>query len=588
MPLTPQMIQAMNAATGNNVSLDPSAPPTRAQQIRSLGKADGGPTGDAVAPNIGTQALDVGKNYVKDVAGDYADAADKITKNLTSIPPNAGLGAEIEKGFQTTGDIAGAAVAPIAEAPGIKQAGEGMNEAGKNIAAQLMKIPAYADFFGRLSKALDAHPEIAKDLGATYSIGSLGLGGEGAGESAAAGLEKGIDLAGKAKKAMTPPEGTSMMGPTVSDGPGFIEKAQLAATKGNQISTLESAAQKGIALPGEETIRDAKGVPITAESAIKSPLERYDEHVASQESALKDAKADTALGAVGSKIGDAFDSVVKQRRDAGEKMSNELEKIGDKSTDASGAISKFNAELTKNGIAVDPEEGLMRSKTSKVTESDKDLLSQYHDELQSLGSNPTIAHLDAFLSRIPDEINVYKAKNNIIGSTNGERIIKNNLKELRSQFEPGAGKGYLKDYSTARAKYADLSRFLDEGVSHLGKKTQSGDYAKDASIAKSSVQSMLNNGKKDWLIQLEKHSGYPAIDDATLALQAMKDTGDYRGASLLESLTQGATKGELPHVPTTGTGIVNALAGRLLKKGTEKFTGTPVEQTRRFLQSLKK
>lgn len=586
MALTPQMIAQANAATGKQVALEPDAPPTRASEIRALGKtAPTSPASDVAASSLGAEALGVGKDYVENVAGDYANTADKIKENLDTTPPNPSLGTEIQKGYQTAGDVAGAAVAPIAEAPGIKQAGEGMNAVGKNIAAQLMKIPEYADFFGKLSKALDAHPEIAKDLGATYNIASLGLGGEGAGESAAAGFEKGADLAGKAKEAMTPPETPpGATAPAESEGPSIIDTARAAMTKGNQIPTLESAAGN-ISKSAEEA--EGRGVPI-GDSSLHDPLARYDEHVATQLGVLKDAKADTALDAVGSKIGDAFDTVAKQRRDAGETMASELEKIGDKPTDASGALAKFNAELTKNGIAVDPEEGLIRSNTSKVTESDKSLLSQYHDELKSLGSNPTIAHLDAFLSRIPDEINVYKAKNNIIGSTNGERIIKSNLKELRSQFDPSEGKSYLKDYSAARAKYADLSKFLEEGVSHLGKKTQSGDYAKDASIAKSSVQSMLNNGKKDWLLKLEQHTGYPAIDDATLALQAMKDTGDYRGASLLESLTSGATKGEIPHVPTTGTGIVNALAGHLLKKGTQKFTGTPVEQTRRFLQALQK
>ncbi len=38
MTLTPQMIQAMNQATGHNVPLDPSAPPSRADQIRALAK----------------------------------------------------------------------------------------------------------------------------------------------------------------------------------------------------------------------------------------------------------------------------------------------------------------------------------------------------------------------------------------------------------------------------------------------------------------------------------------------------------------------------------------------------------------------
>lgn len=424
---------------------------------------------------------------------------------------------------------------------------------------------------GKLKEFSAKHPEASGDLGAILNIAGIVPGGKAA-ELGLEGIGKGAELASKAggKVADAAAATKDMAG-------SAVERAQLAATKGNQLPTLESAAT-------------GKTVPIPGDSMIRDPLARYDEHVATSQNAIKDAKADTALGKVGSHIGDAFEQEVKRRKEVGETMASELEKIGEKPTDLSDAITHFHSELNKNGVSLDAESGdLGRGKTSKLTESDTSLLNTYARDLHSLGPNPSIAELDAFLSRAPEELKVYKAKNNIIGTTNGERIVKNNLTQLRSQLDPAkTGKSYLKDYAAARKDYADTSKFLDEGVTHLGKKTQSGDYAKDASIAKSSVQSMLNNGKKDWLIALEKRTGYPAIDDATLALQSMKDTGDYRGASLLEAITKGAHNGELPSIPTTGTHIVNAALGKLLKTGARKFTGTPIEQTRRYLESLKK
>lgn len=439
-----------------------------------------------------------------------------------------------------------------------------------------LQTPLGQALLQKLQELQKAHPEATKNLGAIVNILGL-IPGEGLASDALEGAVKGV--AGAADIAKTAGK-TGIKAATDLAG-GVVEKAQLAATKGNQIPTLENAAQKGVAIPKDTSIKD--------------PLARYDEHVATEQVALKDAKADTAMGKVGTNIGNAFDKVIAQRKAAGATMESELGKVGAHSTNTLSASDAFRSELAKNGLSYDQiTKEITRGKASKVTESDQSLLQDYAKSLQALGSKPTVQELDAFLSRTPDELNVYKAKNNITGTTNGERIIKNNLTELRKELDPQidkatgkAAKPYLKDYATARKQYANLSKFIEEGSGFLGKTTQAGDYAKDASLAKSSVQSILNNGKKDWLLKLEKLTGYSGIDDATLALQAMKDTGDYRGASLLESLTQGAAKGELPKVPTTLTGIANHYLGKGVKWGAGKFTGTPIEQTRRFLQSLK-
>lgn len=431
-------------------------------------------------------------------------------------------------------------------------------------------LKAGGDLWASFEKA---HPEAADYLGSIGNVASIlpiGAGTKIAGEGLEQAGKVGIELAAKTPKAI---------GGAVDAVKAAPNKIQLAATKGNQIPTLENAAQKVLPIPGDTGVID--------------PLARYNEHVTAQERSLADAKADPALGGVGSKIGDAFKDVVAQRKQAGEKMGSEIEKIGEKGTDASSALSAFDAELKSNGVKVGGKdfdgEGLQQSPTSKLSDSDITLLTDYKARLDKLGPNPSIGQLDAFLSRAPDELNVYKAKNNIIGTTNGERIVKNNMATLRKQFDhEQTGKGYLKDYSEARTKYADLSKFIEEGVKHLGTITQSGDFAKDASLAKSSVQSMLNNGKKDWLIKLEEHSGYPAIHDAVLALQAMKDTGDFRGGSMLELLSKSVEKGEIPHIPTSLLGMLNHAAGAVLKKGGKKLIGTPVEQTRRFLESIRK
>lgn len=597
--LTPQMIQQANKVTGNNISATGTSPVTsRAAQIRALGNSPNESTTpdsepaesdtDTLGADTAKQTLagiETAKQGVEEGADIFADPETDVNAGSKTSVTTA-VGDELQK----TGGLlhAGASAviggaqsifAPIAAT--IQKLSQTASDnpivqgfaSSPEVSAFLDAVNQHSDNTKAAWNALQAaHPAIARSIADSVGVAGTVLGGEeGSPEADIGGTIKDTASAiGDKVNKMTTPNPNP--GPELSEqpsAPGLVEKAQLAATKGNQIPTLENAAQKPIPIPGSTQISD--------------PLARYDEHVATEQKALKDAKADTALGNVGSKIGTAFKTEVATQRETGGRMASELDKISEKPTDATSAQSNFKNELTKNGLAVDEDGSLLSGRTSKVTDQDKALLEDYNHRLTELGPKPTVAELDAFLSRVPDEINVYKAKNAITGTTNGERIIKGNLTELRNQLDPvKTGKGYLKDYAAARSEYAKRAKFIQNGVGHLGKITESGDFAKDASLAKSSVQSILNNGKKDWLLELERRTGYPAIDDATLASQAMKDVGDYRGNSLLELLSSG--KGGVPEVPTS----LGKVAGQLLNFGKKKFAGTPIEQTRRFLQSLKK
>ena len=94
------------------------------------------------------------------------------------------------------------------------------------------------------------------------------------------------------------------------------------------------------------------------------------------------------------------------------------------------------------------------------------------------------------------------------------------------------------------------------------------------------MQSILNNGKKDWLIKLEELTGYPALDRAVIALQAMKDAGDFRGLSLLQTLSAGGA-------PTLG-GVTGQIVNLATDLGKRAVLGTAEDQTRAFLSSLSK
>lgn len=346
---------------------------------------------------------------------------------------------------------------------------------------------------------------------------------------------------------------------------GFIKDPKLALAKQNVGPQLESSANR-MFLEGTKRTQD--------------PLTAYENYLTQSKKAITDIKADPAIASVGESIGDAFKQVVTNRRAVGKTMADELKKVADVKTDILPTVDTFVADLGQEGLVYDrvARKIVQEAGQTKMTADDLALLERYGVELQKLGSKPTVGELDAFMSRLPKEIDIYKSGKNITGSTNAERIIKKSLSDLREQFSPSINPAF-ETYYNARKEYAKLSDFIEEGSGFLGKLTQSGDFAKDASLAKSSVQSILNQGKKDWLNKLEELTGYPALDDSVLALQAMKDAGDFRGLSLLEELSKGA--------PTSAVGFSQKVIDYAMAKVGRVVGGTPEEQTRAFLKALK-
>ncbi len=305
------------------------------------------------------------------------------------------------------------------------------------------------------------------------------------------------------------------------------------------------------------------------------PLQKYNEFATQATNAVKDVKADAPIATVGSRIGDAYSTVVKMRQAVGQQMASELEGMGNKTAPVTDSIGAFQKELLDNGAKYDTiNKEVTGGSNSKFSTSDKTLLSKYASELQALGKNPTMQELDAFVSRMPNEIQGLKSSSSITFKTNAERIINNNLNSLRDTLTQNG----TPEYAAARKSYSSLSNFLDEGSKYLGKKTQSGDFAKDTSLAKSSAESLLAGGKKDWLVKLEGLTGYPALDESTLAIQAMKDAGDTRGLSLFKSLADGGIE--------SPSGIVSKVIGYGANLAKRAVVGGPADQTRAFLQSL--
>lgn len=316
---------------------------------------------------------------------------------------------------------------------------------------------------------------------------------------------------------------------------------------------------------------------------LESPVATYDTYLNQSKNAIKDIKADPAISTVGEKIGNAFEQVVKQRSSIGEVLGKELKANGKFKINITEPKSSFLNELKDSGLSYNPKTNNLTSfQGTKFVPEEIDMLNKFTKDMIALGDNPTVSSIDNFIAKTRSELQFTKGKTGVMGGTNAERIINKGIADLKETLNPAVNRNTnLDKYWQANQAYSQLSDFIDEGSTFLGKKTLSGDFAKDASIAKSSVQSILNQGKKDFLVKLQDLTGYNAIDDAVLSLQAMKDAGDFRGLSLLQAISESG-------VPTSKSGATQKILDYVMDKGGRIVAGSPEEQTRAFLQSLEK
>lgn len=483
-----------------------------------------------------------GGGYFSDYSKDVSAAGSKIADLASGTQPGE---TPVVGGLEMAGAAAGAIptlAADLLPSPARDVAKAALNVPGDVINWLGEKIggtQAAQDFVNQHPQATDALIQASKAASSAGAIAGTILGAkgtastlEGAASKAAPALNSISDVISKT------PEETSKATP--ADTSNITDKIRSYFAKDNVDPRLQATAQR-----------------------LDNPVQAYKDYSQQAQNAVKDVKADPPIATVGENIGNAFDQVVKMRQQVGKTMADQLS--GAKDTVIKGVSDVKNQFIDQ-----------LTSGLGKMTEFDKSQVGSFLKELRSLGDNPIASKVDDFLSRVPKELDVAKAAKNVTDTTNADRIIKGALSDIRTKMTDTPG---LEGYGAARTAYANLSSFLDQGSKYLGSKTASGDYSRDASVVKSAAESILNAGKKDWLIKLEGLTGYKALDDATLAIQAMKDAGDLRGMSLFKSLGEGALHPtSLPFkVLQWGTGKV---AGKVL--------GSQSQQTEAFLKSLSK
>lgn len=603
----------MNQVTGLNKPITPAAAQgqSRADEIQALAKANTKPA-PPPAPNLGDMVADQFKQSGQKITSSVTEGADKMGQDIAqgkAAQETGDIKGVVQHGAEFVGHTletglgtaAGAVQGIFAPVTAVIQkalqldplaANKNPNDKGSVTGQEVDPHQETA-----ISAWAKAHPEAAKNLMDAFSVGTAATGGEAAiaGKTAAgmtaeegvnAVKNAGVDAYKGISDLLESPNPIEHATPAVQKG-GLLENLRTRmATKGNSVLGALSEEGKPNVLPQTQTSAQRlaeQATPGGVGAAIKpKPVDTYNARIASHEAHMSDIKKPAALSLDGADIGKGFDQVVKTRQAVGKQMAAALEKTASKPVDLKAPLGEFQKELLDNGAHYDSvNRDVVGGPNSKFATPDKQILQKYAQELQDLGSNPTMKALDAFVSRIPKEIEGLKATNKIEFKTNAERIVNNSLDSIRDSLAKSGTPAYRK----ARTTYSSLSNFLGEGAKFLGAKTQGGTYARDASLAKSAVQSLLSGGKKDWLIKLEGLTGKPYLDNVVMSLQAMKDLGDFKGLSLLEGVKdiQDLIKGVVP----TPSGTTAKIIGFLGKKGAQALAGTDVERTRAFLNSLK-
>lgn len=165
---------------------------------------------------------------------------------------------------------------------------------------------------------------------------------------------------------------------------------------------------------------------------------------------------------------------------------------------------------------------------------DTTLVDNFASDYDKLAQNPNVKDVLDFtrswtkeLEDLKDGFGAFKENKRTYTLIEGALSdIKNGARNLISKDSP--------EYSDALSKYRLTSQIREESNRLLGKEGLLGDTLKGGAAAKRAVQSASDQGARQFYNVLKKVTGYDGLKEADIALQAMKDVGDYQGLSLLE------------------------------------------------------
>lgn len=246
----------------------------------------------------------------------------------------------------------------------------------------------------------------------------------------------------------------------------------------------------------------------------ETPSSIFDKYVKAGEEAVKDPRKFTPLEIAGQEA----ENVVKSLKES-------MGKIGQQKTEVLDSVKTTRAV----DVATKQIEKIKPLLQKKLTDSERGLLTQYLDELNSLGKKPTAGSVDATIDKLQATL-FEKSKGVAVPMTTRiKSFINKSIGELNSDLKA------VVDKATGNTKYSDLNAAYAERINIFNKlnKALGEDAARGGSLMKRFF-SPQDSGIKSLFKEIKNNYGIDLGKDATIAKFVMDTLGDTRARSLLQ------------------------------------------------------
>lgn len=251
---------------------------------------------------------------------------------------------------------------------------------------------------------------------------------------------------------------------------------------------------------------------------------------------------------------DRAKSFVKDRRD----VMSPLEIVGKNTDDALVKVNKFRQTVGKQMGQIEKQSGNVVVDLQKTADQGLRELREYAEGKVAgtsyAGGDKLTPEMELFLN---DLSSIQKNGNSVKEVLKFTRDWNNKLKNLKDKFGSFKENSYdnsliervvssMKnqardtlgefnpEYRDLVSKYRVTSQLRDEGNRLMGKDGMMGEAIRGAATAKRAVQSNSDGGARQFYNKLKELTGYDGIQEADIAIQAMKDAGDHQGLDLLQ------------------------------------------------------
>jgi hypothetical protein len=147
---------------------------------------------------------------------------------------------------------------------------------------------------------------------------------------------------------------------------------------------------------------------------IDNPIATYDDYLSQSKKALTDIHADPAISSVGDEMGDAFNTVIKQRRAVGQTIGDELKTVGKLKVSIADPKTSLLSELKDSGLSYNPRTKQLNAFSgSKFAPEEMTMLNDFVGAVQRLGETPSVSSIDNFISKTRADLNFAKGKSGV-------------------------------------------------------------------------------------------------------------------------------------------------------------------------------